>query len=211
MPGYEPVKNLDKNNAQQAIVLEAVALALALDSDAEVRLLGCREQCQALAARHIRADNPASPVLTSLVSRMQGVAADWLGRSCRLLVGTLSPHGRATANSLAHFTMAVRVNHPYKRPKLDERPTALLLRSAQVLRSATALLAKFISTREPNIKYLGLETLMRLVEVPAVVETIDKWGPCSVLLSHFTSFLLLLTQAWRSSCAWWMCQPWRRC
>ena len=35
-PGYEPVKNLDKNNAQQAIVLEAVALALALDSDAEV-------------------------------------------------------------------------------------------------------------------------------------------------------------------------------
>ena len=36
MPGYEPVKNLDKNNAQQAIVLEAVALALALDSDAEV-------------------------------------------------------------------------------------------------------------------------------------------------------------------------------
>src|SRR5689334_5514862 len=46
---------------------------------------------------------------------------------------------------------------------------------AQVLRSATALLAKFISTREPNIKYLGLETLMRLVEVPAVAETIDKW------------------------------------
>jgi hypothetical protein len=78
-----------------------------------------------------------------------------------------------------------------------------------VLRSATALLAKFISTREPNIKYLGLETLMRLVEVPAVVETIDKWGPCFVLLSHFTSFLLLLTQAWRSSCAWWMCQPWQ--
>ena len=34
-PGYEPVKNLDKNNAQQAIVLEAVALALALDSAAE--------------------------------------------------------------------------------------------------------------------------------------------------------------------------------
>ena len=48
---------------------------------------------------------------------------------------------------------------------------------SQVLRSATALLAKFISTREPNIKYLGLETLMRLVEVPAVVETIDKWDP----------------------------------
>lgn len=45
---------------------------------------------------------------------------------------------------------------------------------SQVLRSATALLGKFISTREPNIKYLGLETLMRLVEVPAVVETIDK-------------------------------------
>lgn len=55
----------------------------------------------------------------------------------------------------------------------------------QVLRSATGLLGKFISTREPNIKYLGLETLMRLVEVPAVVETIDK---CVLLLrSLFTS------------------------
>ena len=51
-----------------------------------------------------------------------------------------------------------------------------LVTPPQVLRSATALLAKFISTRESNIKYLGLETLMRLVEVPAVVETIDKWG-----------------------------------
>lgn len=30
------MKNLNKNNAQQAIVLEAVALALALDSDADV-------------------------------------------------------------------------------------------------------------------------------------------------------------------------------
>jgi hypothetical protein len=53
-------------------------------------------------------------------------------------------------------------------------PSAQQVDTAQVLQSATALLAKFISTREPNIKYLGLETLMRLVEVPAVVETIDK-------------------------------------
>ena len=44
----------------------------------------------------------------------------------------------------------------------------------QVLKVATGLLGKFIGMREPNIKYLGLESLMRLAEVPAVAETIDK-------------------------------------
>ncbi len=38
--GNEPVKNLNKNNAQQAIVLEAIALALALDADPEVSNFG---------------------------------------------------------------------------------------------------------------------------------------------------------------------------
>ena len=33
------MKNVNKNNAQQSIVLEAVALALALDSDPEVSVL----------------------------------------------------------------------------------------------------------------------------------------------------------------------------
>lgn len=44
----------------------------------------------------------------------------------------------------------------------------------QVLRVATGLLGKFIGMREPNLKYLGLESLMRLVDVPAVAETINK-------------------------------------
>jgi len=50
---------------------------------------------------------------------------------------------------------------------------------SQVLRAATGLLGRFISMREPNIKYLGLESLMRLAEVPAVAETIDKCVPTS--------------------------------
>lgn len=50
------MKNLDKNNAQQAIVLEAVALALALDSDAEVRRRGS-------------VSGPGNPVTTGLTTR----------------------------------------------------------------------------------------------------------------------------------------------
>ncbi len=37
-----------------------------------------------------------------------------------------------------------------------------------------ALLGKFISVREPNIKYLGLENMVRLAEVPAVAETVNR-------------------------------------
>ena len=46
------------------------------------------------------------------------------------------------------------------------------------------MLGKFISVREPNIKYLGLENMVRLAEVPAVSEAINRrapahWHPCS--------------------------------
>lgn len=37
-----------------------------------------------------------------------------------------------------------------------------------------SLLGKFISVREPNIKYLGLENMVRLAEVPAVADTINR-------------------------------------
>lgn len=36
------------------------------------------------------------------------------------------------------------------------------------------MLGKFISVREPNIKYLGLENMVRLAEVPAVADTINR-------------------------------------
>lgn len=76
--GSEPHKNVNKNNAQHAVVFEAIALALALEADAEL------------------------------------------------------------------------------------------------LSASVALLARFISVREPNIKYLGLENLVRLAEVPAVADTIAR-------------------------------------
>eukprot|EP00884_Botryococcus_braunii_P018832 jgi/Botrbrau1/5632/Bobra.55_1s0021.1 len=76
--GNEVVKNINKNNAQHSIVFEAVALALALESDVDL--------------------------LTSSVS----------------------------------------------------------------------LLGKFITVREPNIKYLGLENMVRLAEVPAVALAIQR-------------------------------------
>ena len=43
------------------------------------------------------------------------------------------------------------------------------------------LLGRFIGVREPNLKYLGLENMVRLAEVPAVMETVSKcaapWSP----------------------------------
>lgn len=39
-----------------------------------------------------------------------------------------------------------------------------------------ALLAKFLSVREPNLKYLALENMARLAEVPAVVDTGARAG-----------------------------------
>ena len=38
------------------------------------------------------------------------------------------------------------------------------------------MLGKFISVREPNIKYLGLENMVRLAEVPAVADTINRYA-----------------------------------
>lgn len=49
--------------------------------------------------------------------------------------------------------------------------------------AGVSLLGKFISVREPNIKYLGLENMVRLAEVPAVADTINRCCP----LAH-TSF-----------------------
>ena len=55
---------------------------------------------------------------------------------------------------------------------------ALALEADQdLLVSAVSLLGKFISVREPNIKYLGLENLVRLAEVPAVADALARCGP----------------------------------
>ena len=45
---------------------------------------------------------------------------------------------------------------------------------AELLISAVSMLGKFISVREPNIKYLGLENLVRLAEVPAVADVLAR-------------------------------------
>ena len=43
-----------------------------------------------------------------------------------------------------------------------------------LLTASVGLLGKFISVREPNIKYLGLENMVRLAEVPAVNDAIVR-------------------------------------
>lgn len=44
----------------------------------------------------------------------------------------------------------------------------------EILAQAVSLLGKFITVREPNIKYLGLENMVRLAEVPAVNDVISR-------------------------------------
>ncbi len=44
-------------------------------------------------------------------------------------------------------------------------------------RRQVGLLGRFIGVREPNLKYLGLENMVRLAEVPAVMETVSKCAP----------------------------------
>ncbi|DBA96016.1 hypothetical protein WJX77_003113 [Trebouxia sp. C0004] len=46
--------------------------------------------------------------------------------------------------------------------------------NTELLQASVSLLGKFISVREPNIKYLGLENMVRLAEVPAVIDTIHR-------------------------------------
>ncbi len=56
----------------------------------------------------------------------------------------------------------------------------------EILGQAISLLGKFISVREPNIKYLGLENMVRLAEVPAVADTINRslLAPSFCIFSH---------------------------
>lgn len=53
---------------------------------------------------------------------------------------------------------------------------AISLEEPELLNMGVALLAKFLSVREPNLKYLALENMARLAEVPAVVDTGGRGG-----------------------------------
>lgn len=44
----------------------------------------------------------------------------------------------------------------------------------ELLAAGVALLGKFIGLRDPNLKYLGLENMVRLAGVPAVMETVNR-------------------------------------
>jgi hypothetical protein len=52
---------------------------------------------------------------------------------------------------------------------------AIGLEEPELLAMGGALLAKFLAVREPNLRYLALESMTRLAEVPAVAETVSRW------------------------------------
>lgn len=51
---------------------------------------------------------------------------------------------------------------------------AIGLEDADLLTAGAALLARFLAVREPNLRYLALESLARLAGVPAVAETLAR-------------------------------------
>lgn len=55
----------------------------------------------------------------------------------------------------------------------------------EILSQAVSLLGKFITVREPNIKYLGLENMVRLAEVPAVNDVISRLLTPQIPLNTF--------------------------
>ena len=76
-----------------------------------------------------------------------------------------------------------------------------------MLHAGVGMLGKFISVREPNIKYLGLENMVRLAEVPAVSEAINRRAGNPKTLtrtpqnSHTGNVVLLLLYF----CCWHTC------
>lgn len=51
---------------------------------------------------------------------------------------------------------------------------AIGLEEPDLMNMGVALLAKFLAVREPNLKYLALENMVRLAEVPAVVDAVAR-------------------------------------
>jgi len=66
----------------------------------------------------------------------------------------------------------------------------------ELLQASVSLLGKFISVREPNIKYLGLENMVRLAEVPAVIDTIHRYGAATLHVVRSVSLCSCLWPAW---------------
>lgn len=94
-----------------------------------------------------------------------------------------SQHSRH--GSLAHHTSApVAGNEVAKNINKNNAQHAIVFEAVslalamdadtELLQASVSLLGKFISVREPNIKYLGLENMVRLAEVPAVIDTIHR-------------------------------------
>ena len=52
------------------------------------------------------------------------------------------------------------------------------------------LLGRFIGVREPNLKYLGLENMVRLAEVPAVMKTVSKCAAVLPVVACYPRILL---------------------
>ena len=111
--------------------------------------LGCRSSACGVLQYFPPPDNPA--VLRGLTAVLR-----------RVIAGS-EPHKNVNKNNAQHAVV------------FEAIALALALEAdAELLTASVALLARFISVREPNIKYLGLENLVRLAEVPAVADTIAR-------------------------------------
>ncbi|KAK9806309.1 hypothetical protein WJX72_009579 [[Myrmecia] bisecta] len=115
-----------------------------------------------------------------------GIASPWLQVKClRVLQYFPRPDDPAIMKALLDVLrkiisgneVAKNINKNNAQHAIVFEAVALALAleaDTDLLTSSVSLLGKFISVREPNIKYLGLENMVRLAEVPAVNDTIVR-------------------------------------
>ncbi|BDA41202.1 AP-2 complex subunit alpha-1 [Coccomyxa sp. Obi] len=115
-----------------------------------------------------------------------GIFSPWLQVKClRVLQYFPPPEDPAVARALndvlrriitgSEVAKNVNKNNAQHAIVFEAIALALALEAdPELLTAGVAMLGKFISVREPNIKYLGLENMVRLAEVPAVADTINR-------------------------------------
>lgn len=142
---------MNKNNAVHAIVFEAVAVAIALD-EPELMAMGV-----ALLAKFLSVSTGTAQLCTFLCLAALRCCTAQVSCRCSIL--------------LSCWTCAVQLHRTLRTAARASHQCCPGLASVKHLPNPVSLANPPPQVREPNLKYLALENMARLAEVPAVVDT----------------------------------------
>ncbi|GAB4815001.1 hypothetical protein N2152v2_002047 [Parachlorella kessleri] len=169
--------------------------ALLEDRDLGV-LLGLATLLLGIVSRSYEGYDVCVPKLVSVLDRLKarevtqdytyyGLASPWLQVKClRVLQYFPAPEDPSVRKALvdtlkrilggSEQVKNVNKNNAVHAIVFEAVAVAIGLEEPDLLNMGVALLAKFLAVREPNLKYLALENMSRLAEVPAVVDTVSR-------------------------------------